>query len=123
MSLVSPEVVKMPENLVDWLKNKGVLVYQTPDLMDVISKADIIYVTRVQKEWFSSEEEYLKAKQGQQITLEVMSKAKPEAVLMHPLPRVDEIKKEVDRDPRAAYFRQVENGVYVRMALLNLILS
>ena len=123
MSFVSPEVVKMPTNLISWLNGRGVETYQTTDLLETLSCVDVIYDTRVQKEWFTTEEDYLKAKLGQQITPQVMSLAKPNAVLMHPLPRVDEITSDVDSDPRAAYFRQVTNGLYTRMALLSLILS
>lgn len=122
MSFVSPEVLRLPMSLGNTLKRRGVDVFETDELSDVVGEADVLYVTRVQREWFSSEEAYERARTSQQITPEVMSHARQDAVLMHPLPRVDEITPDVDADPRAAYFRQVTNGLYVRMALLKLIL-
>ena len=89
----------------------------------MIDKTDILYVTRVQKERFGSETDYNKVKGSYVITPQVLTRAKPEVRILHPLPRVDEISPELDSDPRAAYFRHMKNGMYVRMALLNMILS
>lgn len=92
------------------------------DLGEVLGEADVLYVTRVQQERFESADEYAKFKGAFVITPDVMAAAKETAVLMHPLPRVDEISTEVDADPRAAYFRQMRNGMMLRMALLSLVL-
>ncbi|MGF1504930.1 MAG: aspartate carbamoyltransferase [Anaerolineae bacterium] len=123
MSFVSPDVLRMPRNLIAGLNERGVETHETSSLNEVLEKADVLYITRVQREWFSTEEAYEEARSGQQITPAVMERIKPEAVLMHPLPRVDEITAEVDSDPRAAYFRQVGHGLWVRMALLKLVLG
>ncbi len=123
MSFVSPPELQLPRSLRDKLTEYGVEVFETNSLDDVLDVADVLYVTRVQREWFASDEEYERARMSQQITPEVMAKARPDVVLMHPLPRVNEITPEVDTDPRAAYFRQVGNGLYTRMALLKLILA
>lgn len=90
-------------------------------LSEVISKTDVLYVTRIQKERFTDLKEYERVKDSFIITPKTLAHAKERMIIMHPLPRVNEISTEVDSDPRAAYFRQMENGVYVRMALLALI--
>jgi aspartate carbamoyltransferase len=126
LHLVSPESLKMPEEIVDEVKascTNTIVVHEYTNLDETLSVCDIMYVTRVQKERFSSVEEYDAVKDSFCITNETMSKAKASMVLMHPLPRVGEIALEVDTDPRAAYFRQMENGMYVRMALLALVLN
>jgi len=92
-------------------------------LTDVIDKADVLYVTRVQKERFDDLSRYEAVKDYYVITPEVMQRAKEGMALMHPLPRVGEISYDVDEDPRAAYFRQTENGMYIRMALLAAVLG
>ena len=91
---------------------------ETHDVADIIADTDVLYVTRVQKERFSDLSEYEQVKNQYEITTELMTHAKEKMVIMHPLPRVGEIHYDVDRDPRAAYFRQVRNGMYIRMALL-----
>ena len=93
------------------------------DLKASLDGADCLYVTRVQKERFESEEAYEKVKGIYIVDNEVMKSAKATCKILHPLPRVGEIKEEVDSDPRAAYFRQMENGMFVRMALLSLVLG
>ncbi len=93
-------------------------VRETHDVADVIENADVLYVTRVQKERFSDPAQYEEVKDCYRITPEIMQRAKQKMALMHPLPRVGEIDPAVDSDPRATYFRQVKNGMYVRMALL-----
>merc|ERR1712137_374554 len=100
-----------------------ITVHEHATLDAVLPVCDIMYVTRVQKERFPSPEAYEAVKGTYRINSETMSKVKPTMVLMHPLPRVGEIALEVDADPRAAYFRQMENGMYVRMALLALVLG
>lgn len=122
MSFVAPDELRMPRGLIEKLRARGVTCYETANLDEVIEEADVLYVTRVQREWFDSEAAYEAAQAGQQITPEVMAKARSDMILMHPLPRVDEITSEVDNDPRAVYFKQVGHGLYVRMALLKLAL-
>ncbi|OGD79806.1 aspartate carbamoyltransferase [Candidatus Collierbacteria bacterium RIFOXYB1_FULL_49_13] len=117
----SPPQLKMPRNLVDQLALQDVVIEETNNLPLAVQYADVIYDTRVQKEWFRSDADYQQAKDSQQITPAIMSEAKSTAVLMHPLPRVDEISPDVDADPRAAYFRQVNHGLAIRKALLALI--
>jgi aspartate carbamoyltransferase len=126
ISLVSPKLLRMPDKLVAQLKKKGVEVYQTEDLAEVLPQADVLYVTRIQKEWFAAEGKldlYQKLKGGYDINLEILKKAKKKMIVMHPLPRVGEIAYEVDADSRAAYFRQMRNGLYTRMALLAAVLG
>jgi len=89
----------------------------------VLTETDVLYVTRVQRERFENLEEYEKVKDAYVISAKTMEKAKEKMIVMHPLPRVNEIAMEVDRDPRAAYFRQMEYGLYVRMALLAMVLG
>jgi len=89
----------------------------------VLPDVDVVYQTRVQKERFASEDEYRAAKGTYILDRSMYDRLNPNAVVMHPLPRVDEITTEVDSDPRSAYFRQARNGVFVRMALLNLVLG
>lgn len=122
-SFVSPEVVKLPESLRFWLTDQGVHVYETNDLEEVAPYADIVYMTRVQKERFVNLDEYELARMGSKLTAETLKILPKDAVIMHPLPRVDEIAVEVDSDSRAAYFRQANNGLPVRMALLALVLG
>lgn len=113
----------MPDKVLDVLRSKERSFSSHTDLSDVLGEADVLYVTRVQQERFESAEEYAKFKGAYVITPEVMDTAKGTAVLMHPLPRVDEISTKVDSDPRAAYFRQMRNGMLMRMALLALVLG
>jgi aspartate carbamoyltransferase catalytic subunit len=89
----------------------------------VIKDVDVLYVTRIQKERFTDMDQYEAVKNYFEITTEVMEHAKPKMIVMHPLPRVGEIHYNVDKDPRAAYFRQVKNGMFVRMALLAAVLG
>lgn len=121
--LISPELLRMPRHIVEELREKGVTVYETSDLMSVIGELDVLYVTRIQKERFPDEQEYLKVRGSYQVNLQVLSKAKETLKVMHPLPRVDEIHPEVDKTKHAIYFKQVFNGIPVRMALLGLVLG
>ena len=120
---VAPPQVDMRDDVKDALDAAGVSWEEQPDLDIAMSSADVVYQTRIQKERFDSEEDYLAVKGTYIITARQMDLLGEHAVVMHPLPRVDEIAVEVDADPRAAYFRQARNGVYVRMALLNQLLG
>lgn len=121
--LISPELLRMPRHIVEELKEKGVKVYETSDLESVIGELDVLYATRIQKERFPDEQEYLKVKGSYVIDLEILKKAKETLKIMHPLPRVDEIHPSVDSTKHAIYFRQVFSGIPVRMALLALTLG
>ena len=101
----------------------GIDVRETHDVADVIENADVLYVTRVQKERFADLSQYEEVKAYYAITPELMKQAKEKMIVMHPLPRVGEIHYAVDDDPRAAYFRQVRNGMVIRMALLAAVLG
>jgi aspartate carbamoyltransferase catalytic subunit len=123
LNYVSPTILRMPPYLVDELTEAGVEQHEYAELDEVIATTDVLYVTRVQKERFEQPTEYDLVKNAYVITPETLAQAKPQMVLMHPLPRVHEIALEVDDDPRAAYFRQMEYGLYVRMALLAMVLG
>jgi len=123
ISFVSPDILRAPEDLKDELAAAGRLVSETNRVEDVISFADVVYVTRVQKERFADLREYDAVKDYYEITPEVMRQARERMALMHPLPRINEIHASVDDDPRAAYFRQMANGMYIRMALLAAVLG
>ncbi|XP_009145642.2 aspartate carbamoyltransferase, chloroplastic [Brassica rapa] len=120
---VSPEIVKMKDDIKDYLTANGVEWEESSDLMEVASKCDVVYQTRIQRERFGERLDLYEAARGKYIVdkalLGVMRK---NAVIMHPLPRLDEITPDVDADPRAAYFRQAKNGLFIRMALLKLLL-
>lgn len=120
--LVAPEVVKMKSDIKDYLSSKGVRWEESCDLMEVASSCDVIYQTRIQRERFLDPKDYEAARGKFIVDKRVMGVMGAEAVVMHPLPRLDEITTDVDSDPRAAYFRQAQNGVYIRMALLKLML-
>ncbi len=120
---VSPRLLRMPEEIREEVVAAGDVFTEHEDVHEIIEEADVLYVTRVQKERFTDLSEYERVKDVYIITPELLRAAKQEMVLMHPLPRVGEITYEVDQDPRAAYFRQVQNGVYIRMALLAAVLG
>ena len=123
LRFVSPEILRLPLVIMNEVKDAGLNVRETHDVADVIENADVLYVTRVQKERFTDMAQYEDVKGHYEITTELMERAKAKMVVMHPLPRVGEIHYNVDSDPRAAYFRQVKNGMYVRMALLAAVLG
>ncbi|MCP3973972.1 MAG: aspartate carbamoyltransferase [bacterium] len=123
INYVSPEALKMPELLIKEVDAAGIDQYETTDLDEVLAATDVLYVTRIQKERFEDPSEYDEVKDSYIITNETLRAAKEDMIVMHPLPRVGEIATEVDSDPRAAYFRQMEYGMYVRMALLSLVLG
>lgn len=117
--LISPEELKLPSYVkTDVLRRKGVPFTQTTDLDAAMPGLDILYMTRVQRERFFNEEDYLRLKDSYILTAEKLKNAKPDLSVMHPLPRVNEISTDVDSDPRACYFKQVLNGKYMRMALI-----
>ncbi len=115
---ISPEELTMPAFVKEELSEKGVPFAETTDLEGSIARLDVLYMSRVQRERFISEEEYLRLKDYFILTADKMALAKPDMIVMHPLPRINEIATEVDDDPRAAYFEQVKYGMYIRMALI-----
>lgn len=123
LRFVSPEILRLPLTVMNQVIDAGVDARETHDVADVIQNADVLYVTRVQKERFSDMAQYEELKNFYEITADLMEKAKQKMIVMHPLPRVGEIHYNVDKDPRAAYFRQVKNGMYIRMALLAAVLG
>ncbi|MBQ1742411.1 MAG: aspartate carbamoyltransferase, partial [Oscillospiraceae bacterium] len=117
--LISPEELKVPSYVKsEAIKKKGIPYVQTEELMDVIGDLDILYMTRVQRERFFNEEDYLRLKDSYVLDPKKLEQAKKDLCIMHPLPRVNEISIAVDDDPRACYFKQVLNGKYIRMALI-----
>jgi len=120
---VSPEILRMPREIIEEIDSKGKAQKEYEQLDDVIGETDVLYVTRVQKERFKNQEEYNSVKGAYIITPETLKQAKENMIVMHPLPRVGEISMELDSDPRAAYFRQMEYGLYIRMALLAMVLG
>ncbi|MDR3573138.1 MAG: aspartate carbamoyltransferase [Anaerolineaceae bacterium] len=123
INYVSPESLRMPAEIIGELKEKSIPQTEYNTLETVLSSTDVLYVTRVQKERFDDPELYEAVKNSYVINPELMRRAKEEMILMHPMPRLNEISMEVDDDPRAAYFRQMEYGLYIRMALLALVLG
>lgn len=115
---ISPEELRIPDYITDMLKEKNIPYEEKIRLEDVMGELDLLYMTRVQKERFFNEEDYVRLKDFYILDEAKMKLAKPDTIVLHPLPRVNEISVEVDDDPRAAYFRQVQYGVYVRMALI-----
>jgi len=120
---VAPPQVAMRQDIKDHLDEHHVPWAETRDLGAVLPQVDVVYQTRIQKERFADEADYLALKGIYRIDSQTMSQLRKDAIVMHPLPRVDEIAPEVDADPRAAYFRQARNGLYIRMALLDKVLS
>ncbi|MGL4848313.1 MAG: aspartate carbamoyltransferase [Clostridium sp.] len=117
--LISPKELTLPDYIKDEILNqKGIKIREVERLEAVIEDLDILYMTRIQKERFFNEEEYLRLKDSYILDVEKMNMAKKDMIVMHPLPRVNEIKMEVDNDKRAAYFKQAEFGMYARMALI-----
>ena len=121
---VAPEMVRMRDDIKAYLTEHGVVFEEEDDLMSVMSKVDVVYQTRIQRERFGDRiQDYERARGKYIIDVETMSALSENAIVMHPLPRVDEIDPAVDTDPRAAYFRQAHNGVFIRMALLQMVLG
>jgi len=123
LRFVSPATLEMPADVIADAEECGIELSSHATLEEVLAETDVLYVTRVQKERFATPADYEKIQGSYTIDASVMSKAKEKMVLMHPLPRVGEISSEVDSDPRAAYFRQMEYGVAVRMALLGMVMG
>jgi aspartate carbamoyltransferase catalytic subunit len=119
----APEELKMPEKVASDVRARGIAVEESSDIRAALAQADIVYMTRVQRERFEDPAQYERLKGSYILTRELVEKAKPGLTVMHPLPRVDEIAVEVDALPGAAYFRQAHNGVFLRMALLALVLG
>jgi aspartate carbamoyltransferase len=120
---VSPQILRMPAEIIAELDEAGIQQSEHAALEEVLAETDVLYVTRVQKERFEDPEVYESVRGSYVITPELMRAAKQEMIVMHPLPRVGEIHMDFDDDPRAAYFRQMEYGLYVRMALLAMVLG
>ena len=122
--LISPEELRIPENVrSEILDRKGISYEETTSLEEAMPKLDILYMTRVQRERFFNEADYLRLKDSYILTPEKLKTAKNSLTIMHPLPRVNEISTAVDNDPRACYFKQVLNGKYIRMALILMLLE
>ena len=115
---ISPEELRVPDYITDMLKKKNIPYREVIRLEDVMPELDLLYMTRVQKERFFNEEDYVRLKDFYILDLAKLNLAKEDMLVLHPLPRVNEISVEVDSDPRAAYFKQAQYGVYVRMALI-----
>ncbi len=122
-SFVSPEILQMPEDVLEVVRETEHAYTITDDVHDVIADADVLYVTRVQKERFTDLADYDRVRDHYVIDEDLMKLAQKEMCVMHPLPRVNEISYAVDEDPRAAYFRQMRNGMYIRMAVLAAVLG
>ena len=120
---VSPDILAMPRDVVEEVGARGVRQTEHRHLDGILADTDVLYVTRVQKERFADPTEYESVRDAYVIGADTMREAKDEMIVMHPFPRVNEISMEVDDDPRAAYFRQMEYGLYVRMALLAMVLG
>jgi carbamoyl-phosphate synthase/aspartate carbamoyltransferase len=122
LNYVSPDSLRMPPEIVSELRNRGIVQREYASLEEVISKTNVLYVTRVQKERFESQSAYDAVKDSYRVNTSLVSRAPSSMIIMHPLPRINEIDPELDYDDRAAYFRQMRYGLYVRMALLSLVL-
>ena len=116
--LISPPELRVPEYIIEMLKQKNIPYTEVQSLDDAISELDILYMTRVQRERFFNEDDYIRMKDCYILNKEKMALAKDDMLVLHPLPRVNEISVEVDDDPRAAYFKQAQYGMYIRMALI-----
>ena len=117
--LISPEELRVPESVrTDLLDKQGIDYVETTSLEDAMPQLDILYMTRVQRERFFNEDDYVRLKDSYILTPDKLRTAKWDLSILHPLPRVNEISVAVDKDPRAAYWRQVKNGKFIRMALI-----
>jgi len=128
LNLVAPSSLPMPDSIVRFIEGRGIRVVQTDDLANVLDRSDVIYWTRVQEERFDDPADYDAIKDRFIMTPPVLAQAKDSAILMHPLPRKGEMgtpddHDKLDADPRAVYFQQMENGMFVRMALLAKVLG
>jgi aspartate carbamoyltransferase len=123
INYVSPDILRMPPEILTELKANGSEQSEYSDLETILPSTDVLYVTRVQKERFEDPNVYENVRGAYVITPDTLQRARERMIVMHPLPRVGEISMDVDEDPRAAYFRQMEYGLYVRMALLAMVLG
>jgi aspartate carbamoyltransferase catalytic subunit len=123
IDLISPWQLRLPLAYREYLMEKGIAFHEGEKLEGVIEQADVAYITRVQSERFASKDEYDAVKDVYVINAEIADRLKPEAIIMHALPRINEISPEVDANARAAYFRQAKNALYIRMALLKYLLA
>ena len=119
--LVAPRKLRLPAKYKSFLNSRKIKFSESDNLESILPKIDVLYMTRIQKERFSSTKLYKRVKNSFVLNKKMLDKLNKRAVIMHPLPRVNEISREVDDDKRAAYFRQARNGLYIRMALLNLL--
>ncbi len=120
---VAPHALRMPYEITGDLRAGGVVIEETADLEEALAEADVVYMTRIQRERFADPAEYERLSGSYVLTRELIERVNPDVTILHPLPRVDEIATDVDGLPGAAYFRQVRNGVYVRMALMALVMG
>ncbi|MBT3712370.1 MAG: aspartate carbamoyltransferase, partial [Anaerolineae bacterium] len=123
LNYVSPDILRMPKEVMDEVAAKGIPQAEYASLEEILPETDVLYVTRIQKERFKDPANYEKVAGEYIVDNKMMKLAKEQMIVMHPLPRVNEISTDVDKDPRAAYFRQMEYGLYVRMALLAMVLG
>lgn len=121
--LVTPDQLKMPPEIMFRLREEGVAAEETSDFEAALGQADVLYMTRIQKERFDDPTEYERLKGSYVLTRALVERVRPDVTVMHPLPRVDEIATDVDSLPGAAYFRQTRNGVFIRMALIALVMG
>ena len=122
--LISPEELRLPDYIIsEVLDARGIPYVETRDLEKALPELDILYMTRVQRERFFNEEDYIRLKNSYVLTRAKLAAAPADMAVLHPLPRVNEITLDVDDDPRAAYFEQAQNGVYMRMALIMTLLG
>ncbi|MFW6197195.1 MAG: aspartate carbamoyltransferase [Thermoplasmatota archaeon] len=123
MTFIAPQSLQLPDEIKTDLEDKGIEYHETENLEDVIDKLDVLYMTRIQRERFPSDEDYQEIASTYNVNSEMLKKAKDDLKVMHPLPRVDEISADVDDTEHARYFEQAANGVPIRMALLKLLLE
>ncbi|MBO4374005.1 MAG: aspartate carbamoyltransferase [Lachnospiraceae bacterium] len=121
--LISPDELKLPDYMIDEIKKSGAEFEELTKLEDAMPNLDILYMTRVQRERFFNEEDYVRLKDYYILDMPKMELARDDMIVLHPLPRVNEIAVEVDEDPRAKYFEQVQYGMYIRMALICMLLD
>ena len=120
---ISPDQLKMPPSYLEDLKRKNITYFEENDLAKLREKLDVVYATRIQKERFATDEEYEKAKKGYILDRSLIGYIKEEGMILHPLPRVDELNPELDKFKQSRYFKQAHNGIPLRMALLGLVLG
>ncbi len=123
LTFISPPSLRLPQELINRLKEKGIDYHEVEGIGEVIDDLDVLYVTRIQRERFPSDQDYQKVAKSYNVNSEMLDEVRPDLKIMHPLPRVDEISSSVDGTEHATYFRQAANGVPIRMALLKLLLE